>query len=711
VAAGQKVPVAPVGTVMPDGLVIKKAKLRGESSHGMICSERELGLGDGHEGIMVLGNALTPGTPLAQALNLDCVVLNIDITPNRADCLSVLGLAREVSAAFDLPLTMPTVNLVEGGEPFTNFTIEAHPQLCPLYQTRLIRDVTIGPSPAWLRYRLLAVGLRPINNIVDVTNYILMECGQPLHAFDRDLLRGRRIRVDTAQAGETFVTLDDQTRLLTEDDLLIWDDERPVALAGVMGGADSGITAASTSVLLESAVFSPVSVRKTARRLGISSEASYRFERGVDQEGNTYAMNRAASLMAELSGGLVAPGVPRSEPLPFTPKIISFAPARAGSLLGLEMTPQFCRETLACLGCTIQDQGEVWNVTAPSFRPDLEREVDLIEEVARVYGMDRIPSTLPTVRKRLDDLDKVDPTFAFLQEVKDWGRAAGLAEVINYSFVSTADLDRCGLPVENRVYISNPLSEEMNVLRTELAPGLLNSLRHNVSRDNVRVRIFETAHTFVPDPGGDTQVRENNRLAVLLHGERFPGRYPYPQELSGYADMKGLVEHCFSFLGIARPDFHPGDTHAYLQPVIRVSVAGKEVGRLGKIREEQADTYEARYEVWYADIDLDLLMDMRRDITFQPMPRFPVIRRDMTLIAPAGLAIGSIIDTVRELQESLLEDVFLVAVYTPQGRDERNLSFRFVYRHPERTLKDKEADKINARIGRHLTERLSVRFA
>lgn len=711
VASGQKVPVAPVGTVMPGGLVIKKAKLRGEPSHGMICSERELGLGDGHEGIMVLDSALTPGIPLTEALNLDRVVLDVSITPNRADCLSVLGLAREVSAAFGLPLTMPAINLVEGGDAFTDFTIEAHRELCPLYQARLIRGVKIGPSPAWLRYRLLAVGLRPINNIVDVTNYVLMECGQPLHAFDRDLLRGQRIRVDTAQAGETFVTLDDQPRLLTEHDLLIWDDERPVALAGVMGGANSEITATSTSVLLESAVFNPASVRKTARRLGLSSEASYRFERGVDQEGNTYAMNRAASLMAELSGGLVAPGVSRSEPLPFAPKMISFAPAKASRLLGQEMTPQFCRETLTCLGCAVQEQGETWRVTPPSFRLDLEREVDLIEEVARVYGMDRIPSTLPTVRKSLDDLDKVDPTFAFLQQVKDWGQGVGLAEVINYSFVGTTDLDRCGLPAENRVHICNPLSEEMNVLRTELAPGLLNSLRHNLSQDSTRVRIFEVAHTFVPDASSDTQVRENNRLGLLLHGGRFPGRYPYPQGLSGYADIKGLVEHCFGFLGIARPDFARGDAHAYLQPVIGVLVAGKEVGLLGRIREDLADACQARNEVWYADLDLDLLMGMRQQIKFQPTPRFPVIRRDMTLVAPAGLAIGSVIDTVRELRESFLEDVFLVAVYAPEGQGERNLSFRFVYRHPERTLKDKEVDKVNARIGQHLMERLSVRFS
>jgi phenylalanyl-tRNA synthetase beta chain len=525
VAAGQRVPVAPVGTVMPGGLEIKKAKLRGQTSCGMICSEREMGLGENHDGIMVLDPGLAVGTPICEALGLDEVVLDVSITPNRADCLSVLGLAREVAAAFGLPLSVPASELLESGEPFENFRIEPDPALCPLYQARLIRGVKIGPSPAWLRYRLIAVGLRPINNIVDVTNYVMMECGQPLHAFDRDLLRGDRIRVALAEDGMGLTTLDGQERQLTARDLLIWDDERPVALAGVMGGANSEIGDGSATVLLESAVFDPACIRKTARRLGLPSDASYRFERGVDQIGNTHAMNRAAALMAAVSGGAVAPGVAKAEPRPFEPRVIDFSPAKATRLLGMEMSPAFCRDTLTRLGCDIAD-GESWRVTAPSFRLDLEREVDLIEEVARVFGMDRIEAVLPTVRKSLADLEKVDPTFAFLAMVKDWGKGAGLAEVVNYSFVGTADLDRCGLPADGRVHIFNPLSEEMNVLRTELAPGLLGSLRQNMSQDNTRIRIFEVAHTFVQDPDSDTLTRENNRLGILLHGGRFPGRHP-----------------------------------------------------------------------------------------------------------------------------------------------------------------------------------------
>lgn len=710
VAAGQKVPVAPVGTVMPGGLEIKKAKLRGQTSCGMICSEREMGLGENHDGIMVLDAGLAVGTPICEALGLDQTVLDVSITPNRADCLSVLGLAREVAAAFGLPLSVPQTELAEGGEVFENFGIEPDPALCSLYQARLIRGVKIGPSPAWLRYRLIAVGLRPINNIVDVTNYVMMECGQPLHAFDRDLLCGDRIRVGLAEDGMRLTTLDGQERLLTGRDLLIWDDERPVALAGVMGGANSEIGDGSSTVLLESAVFDPASIRKTARRLGLSSDASYRFERGVDQIGNTHAMNRAAALMAAVSGGVVAPGVAKAEPRPYAPRVINFSPVKATKLLGVDMAPGFCRETLASLGCVIAD-GEPWKVTAPSFRLDLEREVDLIEEVARVYGMDRIEAVLPTVKKSLQDLDKADPTFAFLNQVKEWGRGIGLAEVVNYSFVGTADLDRCGLPAEGRVHIFNPLSEEMNVLRTELAPGLLGSLRQNMSQDNTRIRIFEVAHTFVQDPDSDTLTRENNRLAILLHGGRFPARYPYPEGSLGYEDVKGLVEHLLLSLGVGAAAFERGGEHPYLAPEVLVRTSETTVGRLGRVREDLADAYQARGEVWFADLDLDLLMGLRRGAKFKVIPRFPVVRRDMTLVAAPGLAIGAVVDTVKAMNEPLLEDVYLVDIFTPAGSEERNLSYRFVFRHPERTLKDKEVEKINQRIGQHLAAKLPVRFS
>ncbi|NLY41320.1 MAG: phenylalanine--tRNA ligase subunit beta [Desulfovibrionales bacterium] len=714
VAAGQKVPVAPVGTIMPDGLEIKKAKLRGQTSCGMICSERELGLGEGHAGIMILDADLQPGIKLSAALGLEDTVLDVSITPNRADCLSVLGLAREVAAAFALPLTMPAVQVRESGEAFTQFRIEVDPALCPLYQARLIRGVRIGPSPAWLRYRLLAVGLRPINTVVDITNYVMLELGQPLHAFDRDRLEGQRIQVALATEGMAFTTLDGQDRVLTARDLLIWDDVRPVALAGVMGGANSEITDQSSSVVLESAVFDPASVRKTARRLGLSSDASFRFERGVDQVGTSLAMNRAAQLMAELAGGQVAPGVAKAEPHPFVARTLGFTPAKATRLLGQTMDEAFCQSTLERLGCTVSAAAEPWEVVPPSFRLDLEREVDLIEEVARMYGMDRIEGALPTVQKCLHDLDKVDPTYAFLSQIKDWGVGVGLAEAVNYSFVGTADLDRCGVNDQGRVLICNPLSEDMNVLRTDLAPGLFNTLRHNISQDSTRVRVFEVAHTFVQDAQSDTQTKENNRLAILLHGGRFPGRYPYPHGQSEYADIKGLVEHLLGTLHLSG-SFCRTPEHPFLLPAVSVQVGHDMIGWIGRVRPDLADTYLARGEVWYADLDLDVLLRLygQTQIVFAPIPKYPVIRRDMTLAVPLSLPLEQVVHTVREIQESLLDDIFIADIYTPDaGTAEavRNVTYRFVYRHAEKTLKDKDVDKVHSRIAQHITGQLPIRF-
>lgn len=715
VALGQKVPVAPVGTIMPNGLEIKKTKLRGLPSCGMICSERELGLGEGHDGIMVLDADISPGTPLCAALDLEDTVLEVSITPNRADCLSVLGLAREVAAAFALPLTMPDVQVREIGDRFADFHIDVDPALCPLYQARLIRGVRIGSSPAWMRYRLLAVGLRPINTVVDITNYVMLELGQPLHAFDRDRLHGQRIQVALASEGMELTTLDGQNRTLTGRDLLIWDDDRPVALAGVMGGANSEISTQTSTVLLESAVFDPASVRKTARRLGLSSDASFRFERGVDQVGNTLAMNRAAQLMADLAGGQVAPGVAKAEPCPFVPRTLSFTPDKATRLLGQTMEETFCQSTFKSLGCQVDTATMPWTVVPPSFRLDLEREVDLIEEVARMYGMDRIEASLPTVQKHLGDLDKVDPTYTFLNLIKDWGIGIGLAEAVNYSFVGMADLNRCGLSSEGRVQICNPLSEDMNVLRTDLVPGLLNTLRHNISQDTTRVRIFEVAHTFVHDPQRDTQTKENNRLGILLHGGRFPGRYPYPHHQSEYADIKGIVEHLLTTVHVSGI-FCSADSHPFLLPAVQVRVGDILVGWVGRVRAELADEYLARAAVWYADVDLDALMHLQRQaqVVFTPIPRYPVIRRDATLVLPLSLRLEQVIATVRAAQEPLIEDVFVADVYTPKGGTSegvRNVTYRFVYRHAEKTLKDKDVDKAHTRIVQHICHHLPVRFS
>ncbi len=733
VAKGQKVPVALIGATMPGGMEIKRAKLRGVESRGMICSERELGLSEEHAGIMVLPAGLRPGQLLTEALGLEREVIEVSITPNRADCLSVLGIAREVALGFGLTLSMPQLNLIEdarAGDASTLVRIDINDgELCPVYRARVLTGAAIGPSPDWLRYRLLAIGQRPISNIVDVTNYILMELGQPLHAFDRSLLKGDVIRVAPAQPYlmdmPSITTLDGAERKLLGSDLLIWDAERAVALAGVMGGADSSISDASTEVLLECAIFRPGTIRKTARRLALPSEASYRFERGVDQVGSLFALNRAAQLMAEVSGAKVMAGIAVSEPKPWAAREHMFRLDRCNALLGLALTPEFCRTTLLGLGCTVNDSDPAsWLVGSPPHRLDLEREVDLFEECGRVHGLDRIPAVLPKISKALDSVQVSDTEFGFLQALKAWAVGAGLREAVNYSFVGTDDLDRLNLPVEGRIHIANPLSEDQNVLRTEIAPGLLNNVRHNLAQGNASLRLFEVAKAFHADASSDTSARENSRLGLLVHGLRHAQEWPWEQGEADYLDVKGLVENLLTHYRLGVADYVLELGHAYLEPCVRVEVSGENggksgrtlIGRIGRVQPKIADAYHARKDIWLADMDADLLRTLSRALTpvFRSLPKFPPVRRDVTVICPASLKTQEVEAAIREIRPKQLESLALVAVYAPDSNDsvaaERNLTFRLTYRHAERTLVDKEVDKEHGKVLSGLPQKLPVRI-
>ncbi|WP_243313942.1 phenylalanine--tRNA ligase subunit beta [Fundidesulfovibrio agrisoli] len=714
VAAGQRVPVARIGTVLPGGLTIKKSKIRGVESFGMICSESELGLAEKSEGILVIEGEPAPGITLAQAMNLDDTILEIGITPNRADCLSILGLARETAMAFGLPLSMPRFQLNESGEDATSLvsvSIE-DPKLCPVYRARVLKGVAMGPSPAWMRYRLTAMGQRPVSNIVDVTNYVMLELGQPLHAFDRNLLAGGRIVVKRATDGMRFTTLDGQERTLTGSDLLICDAEKPVALAGVMGGENTEMNAASTEVLLECAVFNPATIRKTGRRLGISSESSYRYERGVDQPASLFAMNRAAALMAQVSGGTVLPGVACAEPAPWVSTPLGFRPARATALLGVEVTPDFCRKTLLGLGCELEAKAsEAWTVTPPPARLDLEREVDLIEEVGRVYGMDRIPAVMPRMVKQLQITDTLGAEVPFLRRVKAWAAGAGLRETVNYSFVGQQELDLLGLPDEGRVPVANPLSEDQNVMRTALAPGLLKSVRHNLNQGNMNLRLFEVAKVFQADKASETTVRESHRLALALHGARFAA-FPWPEEKADYSDLKGLVENLLGSLGLGAPVCAVKKDHPWLAPCVEISYGGRAIGEMGRVLPDVAESFGVKAELWMAEIDLEALMALHegRSIRFQGLPKFPPSRRDMTLVMPAALSVASVLDAVAGQKVAILEDAAVVDLFVPEGGAEKNVTYRVTYRHAQRTLTDKDVDKAHKALCDALTAALPVRF-
>jgi phenylalanyl-tRNA synthetase beta chain len=726
VAAGQLVPVALIGTTLPNGLTLKKSKIRGALSEGMICAEDELGLGEDHSGILVLDPALSVGARFVDSLGLDDTVLDVSITPNRMDCLSVLGLAREVAMAFKLPLRMPVVKVKESGASATEvMRIEIpEPELCPVYQGRVIEGVRVGRSPAWLRYRLLSVGQRPISNVVDVTNFVMLELGQPLHAFDLDRLAGGLIRVARAPEGFVFTTLDGQERTLNANDLLIWDGEKPVALAGVMGGQNSEMDGGSTRVLLESAVFKPGSIRRTARRLGLPSEASYRFERGVDQPGSLFAMNRAAALVAELSGGAVRPGVAVAEPLPWKPRVLSFRPSRARMLLGVELSDAFCAETLQALDCQIGQSGDAngaWSVTAPSHRLDFEREADLIEEVGRVYGLDRIEAKLPQVKRALGDPVR-HSEYLFNLKIKHWARGAGLREAVNYSFVGHKDLDALSVDQAVRIPVKNPLTDEQNVLRPLLAPGLLQNLRHNIAQGNDRFRLFELAHTFWADPASETTAREPVRLGVLLYGGRGDEGWPYSQEDADYQDLKGLVEHLLGTLRLPLPTYRVKDAHPWLAPCVEAFLDGELLGLLGRVQPAIADQYHGRKEVWIAELDVDLLARQAAGAVpaFQPLPKFPPVKRDLTFAASGSLDVSQILDAFMQQRSPLLERVILADVFIPEqtatsegqtpARPDRNLTFRLTFRRADRTLKDKEVDKEIEKMVKALTQALPLKL-
>ncbi len=718
VGQGQKVPVATVGTTMPGGLVIKKAKLRGQPSFGMICSERELGLSDDHSGIMVLPEDAPIGTKLVDYFDMDREVLNIGITPNRADCTSVIGLAREVSMAYDLPLTLPAITLQESGADCSQ-DVPIHiadGDLCPLYQGRILENVRIAPAPAKMRYRLVACGIRPISNVVDITNYILMECGQPLHAFDKDKLRGGCIKVELAAEGEKLTTLDGQERTLLASDLTIRDAEGAVALAGVMGGLDSEIVDDSKAVFLESAVFKPSSIRKTARRLGLHSEASYRFERGVDHVGNSYAMDRAASLMQEFCGATVRTGVCVAEPRAWKAPSMIFRLARANDLLGLSveqgLNAEFCQKVLTGLGCSVNtDDASTWQVTTPSWRHDMEREVDLIEEVGRVYGLDNIEPILPVVRHSLDDAGKGSAVFDFWMQIKKWGRGLGLNEAVNYSFVGHKDLDHLNLPADNRVSIANPLSGEQDVLRTALAPGLLETLRNNLAQGSTGLRIFELAHIFTADPASETTANEDGRLGLMLYGHRFDGAWPQVQDDADYSDMKGLVEHLLTTLHLPQANYTLEENHAYLLPAVRVYVGSVNLGTIGRVKPQLAEIYHAKKDVWLAELDLDALRSLveKAGIAFTSLPMFPPVRRDMTVMTDGTISIDAMKACVAKTKTPLLESMQVIDIFEPKA-EERNITFRLTLRHASRTLKDSEADKEREKIAQALMAELGVKI-
>ena len=714
VAAGQIVPLAQVGACLADGTEIRAAEIQGVFSQAMICSELELGLGQDASGIMTLDSHLELGAPLAKALALDDVVLDIAVTPNRGDCLSVVGVAREVAALFGVPLSPPVANLNESGPPvesLASVTIEDS-DLCPRYAARVVQNVSIGPSPLWFRQMLEAQGVRAINNVVDITNYVMMELGQPLHAFDHNRLDGHSIVVRRARPKETFITLDGQNHQLHEDMLLICDAKEAVALAGIMGGLNSEITDQTTAVLIESAHFEPTSTRRTAKTLGLSTESSYRFERGVDPEGVIVALERAAQLMVELGGGELANGSLDVYPSPIERESVNLRVSKTNRFLGVDYSSDEIRQYLESIQLKVSTRNEdLLEVEPPSYRPDLIREVDLIEEVARLAGYERIPSASPLARSASP---KPAGDQLIRQHAKQTLASFGFCEIVSYSFINPQAIDLLRLEEVDRrrrfLPLRNPLSEDQAVMRTTLVPGVLETAAKNQRQNNFNLRLFELSKVFF-SKGHDDLPEERLNLCGLLAGLRRPAAWYEPEVTVDFFDIKGAVEALLLGLGAMgnRLDTKHPATYLRADAAAQIVIDSTRVGDLGEVHPDVAEAYDLNGPLYLFDIDFDLLI-VKTQLAkrFQPLPRFPAVNRDLAVIVSDKVPAQSLLDFLSENRPEFTESIFLFDHYLGDqvGEGKKSLAFRITYRAADRSLTDKEVNELH----NHLRQKVVQAF-
>lgn len=708
---GQVAALARPGAVLPGGHQIRKARFRGVDSDGMLCSAPELGQpGRQEEGILELGADTALGLPVSQVLGLEEVVIELEITPNRADCLGLVNLAREIAAITGAPLKLPeelsgrpavspAVSLEEGTQSGIHDRVAVtivEPGLCYRYVAKMLTGVRVAPSPVWMQRRLEAAGLRPVNNIVDITNYVMLETGQPLHAFDYAKLSGPEIVVRRAQRGESIRTLDGVERALAETMLVIADREGPVAVAGVMGGEATGITGETTTVLLESACFAGPSVRHTARQLGLASEASLRFARGVDREGCLIAAERACWLVAEFAAGRVVPGAVDSYPQRWVPASINLSPARVRELLGADIPAGEIAAVLSRLRLEWEEakDGNLL-VHIPSYRADLALEADLVEEVARLYGYDRVPAVFPP---GVTGEAKFTKDQCLEAQVRQLLAAGGLYEVITYSFISPQELSRFGFSRDNGVRLRNPLREEQGIMRSTLLPGLLAVARNNLSRQQRNVAIYEVGKVFHP---AAPVPRESLAAAALVTGER-PAGWDWAARPLDFFYLKGVLREWLHRWGIEM-EFCRGPHPPFLHPgraaVLRAG--SRDVGFLGELHPQAQEAYDLPQRITVFEVELKPLMDMAIPVPkYRPWPRFPVAERDVAVIVPEDVPCQLVQDIIARAAGEELRSIELFDVYQGEqvGHGRRSLAFHLVYGSVDHTLNEEEVASVHDKV-------------
>ena len=763
---GDKVPLILPNYALPlkpgekEPFVIKERKVFGVTSQGMMCSPQELGLPDPVDGLLILRENATVGQPFAEYLGRagSDVLYDLEVTPNRPDLNSVIGIAREVAAVTGKPLRIPQVNLhathnAERVSDIVAVRIE-DADLCPRYVARVVRDVKIGPSPDWLRLTLEKIGVRSINNVVDVTNYVMIETGQPLHAFDYHLIarggergpaadsgqplshdgsRKPAIVIRRVREGETFTTLDGQERTLTKEMLLIADEQKGIALAGVMGGANTEINEQTRDVLIESACFNPTNIRRTSKALGLRTDASYRFERGADIGITDWASQRCAQLILETAGGRLAEGAVDAYPNPDEPRQISFRPRKVNELLGVELEPAEIESYLAQLGLrAIHRQPhpgareaaapEAITVRIPTFRVDLKRETDLIEEVARLYGVDRIPATPPRAAIGANTFDAL---YDLIAEARRILTGLGLHEAQTQTLV---DEDAAKLSVADDIVdisskqppglaqlirLANPLSDAMNVLRPTLLVGLLDAVKHNHARRNLDVALFEIGRTFRRSEG---KLRENLLVSLALTGSRY---LPFWQGEDRDApvdvfDLKGVVEEFLAQFGVRGLAFtrRESGSERFFANSAAIAIAGKlQIGEIGQLNPQLNRFFQVKTPVFMAELDLDEILRRRNaNKSFKPLPQFPSVRRDIAMLVPESTTHEAVLRAVKEARPANLESVELFDVFrgrhVPAGQ--KSMAYAFTYRNPERTLTDDEVNAAHDKLAVQLKQKLDA---
>ncbi|REJ24428.1 MAG: phenylalanine--tRNA ligase subunit beta [Caldibacillus debilis] len=713
VAPGLGVIVAKPGAKLPNQVKIKKAKFRGVESNGMICSLQELGF-EGKvvpkeyaEGIFVLPEDVPPGTEIASLLHLDDPVLELELTANRGDCLSMIGVAYETAAILGGEVRLPEAEyrpIREKAEDHIRVKVDS-PEDCPLYTAKIIRNVKIGPSPLWMQARLMAAGIRPHNNVVDITNYVMLEYGQPLHAFDYDRFGSKEVVVRRAKDGEKLVTLDGVTRTLNENHLVITNGKEPVALAGVMGGADSEVTAETTTVLLESALFAGPVVRRASKDLQLRSESSSRFEKGVDPARVKEAAERAAALMARYASGEVLEGTAEARALQADPVKITVDLKKMNAFLGTELTMAEVAGILERLRFPYEQKERTLTVTVPTRRPDITREVDVYEEIARLYGYDLLPGTLPRGPQTpggLTDYQKKRRIVKYFLE------GAGLQEAITYTLTSREKFRLFSLTATEEIPLSLPMSEEHSVLRQSLLPHLLDAVRYNRARKNENIALYEIGSVFL-SRGAGKQPEEREHLAFVLTGLWVDHPWQGERVKADFFTAKGILEQLFAKLGLknrirfvkGEPEgFHPGQTAEIL-------FDGEAIGVIGKIHPAMEKNWDIK-DVFAAEIILAKLLRAENEpLVYSQVPRFPSVSRDIALVCGKDLSAGELKETIVAAGGKLLTDAKVFDVYEGEkmDADKKSVAFSLTFSDPERTLTDEEIDRAQERILRALEEK------